>query len=183
MPIPPSAASGGVARLGGAAPRWPLLLDANVFINALSGRGPAILRALLDDAQRLFVTAPTRAELAWVRGRLHPDHPGTARVLAKVDAALARIEPSRVLVPLDPDWLAAGELAGQAARLLAGGGKKLETAFDRVELISDAITALLARQADLAVVTEDKDFEVLAKLVPGLRVLLYDRHPPTPGDV
>lgn len=158
-----------------------MLLDTNVFINALAGRGPPVLRVLLEEARRLFVAAPSRAELAWVRGRLDPDHPGTARVLAEVEAALARVDPAKVLVPLDRDWLDAGELAGRAARLLAGGGRKVTTAFDRVELISDAITAVLARQAGLAVVTEDRDFEALARLMPGLQVLLYDRQDSVPG--
>jgi predicted nucleic acid-binding protein len=58
---------------------------------------------------------------------------------------------------------------------MAGGGRKIATAFDRVELISDALTAILARQAGFTVVTEDRDFDVLAQLIPGLHVLFYDR--------
>ena len=165
--------------MGESVPRTPVLLDTNVFLNALAGRGPAVLRVLLEEARRLFVAAPTRAELAWIRGRFDPAHPGTARVMAEYDAVIARIDPAKVLVPLDADWLAAGELAGRAARQLAGGGRKVATAFDRVELVSDAITAVLARQSGHAVVTEDKDFEVLAQLTPGLQVLLYERHAPT----
>lgn len=177
---PAPVAGGTVPKLGASVPQGPVVLDTNVFINALAGRGPAVLRVLLEEARRLFVAAPTRAELAWVRGRLDPAHPGTGRVLAEVEAALARVDPAKVLVPLDRDWLEAGELAGRAARLLAGGGRKLATAFDRVELISDAITAVLARQAGLAVVTEDRDFETLARLAPGLQVLLYERSDPSP---
>lgn len=167
--------------LGEAVPRMPVLLDTNVFLNALAGRGPIVLRMLLDEVRRLFVAAPTRAELAWIRGRLDPAHPGTAQILAKYEEGLARIDPAKVLVPTDADWLAAGELAGRAARQLAGGGRKIATAFDRVELVSDAITAVLARQAGYAVVTEDRDFEVLAQHAPGLEVLLYDRHPQARG--
>lgn len=128
--------------------------------------------------RHVFVAAPTRAELAWVRGRLDPAHPGTARVLAEYDAVLARVPSAKVLVPGDAGWLAAGELAGRAARALAGGGRKIATAFDGVDLVSDALTAVLANRAGLAVVTEDRDFEVLAGLSPGLRVLLYDRQTP-----
>jgi len=153
----------------------PVLLDTNVFINALAGRGPAILRELLEFLPRLFVAAPTRAELAWVRGRLDSNHPGTALVLDTYDALLSRIVSAKVLVPADADWLAAGELAGHAARIVAGGGGRIATAFDRVELISDALTAVLARQAGLTVITEDRDFDVLAQLAPGLHVLFYDR--------
>jgi predicted nucleic acid-binding protein len=152
-----------------------LVLDTNVFINALAGRGPPVLRALLEAVSRVFVAAPTRAELAWVRGRLDPDHSGTARVVAAYEALLSRIDPAKVLVPTDADWLAAGELAGHAARAVAGGGGRIATAFDRVELISDALTAVLAARAGFTVVTEDADFDTLAQLVPGLHVLFYDR--------
>jgi predicted nucleic acid-binding protein len=162
-------------KLGQAVPREPVLLDTNVFINALTGRGPAVLRALLEVLPRLFVAAPTRAELAWVRGRLDPNHPDTARVLAVYEALLARIDPAKVLVPTDADWLAAGALAGRAARALAGGGGRITTAFDRVELISDALTAVLACGAGFTVITEDADFDILAQLIPGLQVLFYDR--------
>ena len=44
-----------------------------------------------------------------------------------------------------------------------------------MELISDALTAVLAHQAGFTVVTEDADFDVLAQLIPGLDVLFYDR--------
>ena len=39
--------------------------------------------------------------------------------------------------------------------------------------------ALLARKTGLAVVTEDQDFDTLARLAPGLSVPLDDRHSPT----
>jgi predicted nucleic acid-binding protein len=159
-------------------PQGPVLLDTNVFINALAGRGPALLRRLLESLPRVFVAAPTRAELAWVRGRLDPDHPGTDRVLTTYGELLERIDPTKVLVPDDPDWLAAGELAGRAARALAGGGRKITTAFDRVELISDALTAILAARAGFTIVTEDGDYEVLLQFLPSLRVLFYDRDLP-----
>jgi hypothetical protein len=99
-------------------------------------------------------------------------------VLATYEALLSRIDPAKVLVPKDADWLLAGALAGHAARIIAGGGGKVATAFDRVELISDALTAILAGQAGFTIVTEDADFDVLAQLVPGLQVLFYDRAGP-----
>jgi hypothetical protein len=67
-------------------------------------------------------------------------------------AVLARIDRGKVLVPSDADWLAAGELAGRTARAVGGG--KIATAFDRVELISDALTAILAARSGLTVVTD-----------------------------
>lgn len=151
------------------------MLDTDVFINALAGRGPPVLRALLEALPRLFVAAPARAELARVRGRLDPDHPGTARVLATFEDLLSRIDPAKVLVPTDADWLMAGELAGHAARVVVCGGGKIATAFDRVGLISDALIAILAVKGGFTVVTEDADFEVLCQLVSGPQVLFYDR--------
>jgi predicted nucleic acid-binding protein len=134
-----------------------------------------VLRALLEAVPRLFVAAPARAELAWLRGRLDPEHPGTGHVLTTYIAMLSRIDPAKVLIPNDADWLAAGELAGHAARFVVGGGRKMATAFDRVELINDALTAVLAAKAGFTVVTEDADFDILEQLVPGLQVLFYDR--------
>jgi predicted nucleic acid-binding protein len=161
--------------LGATVPEGPILLDTNVFINALAGRGPAVLRIMLEVLPRLFVAAPTRAELAWVRGRLDPEHPGTAKVLATYEHLLSRIHSANVLVPSDTEWLAAGELAGRAARTIAGGGGRIATAFDRVELISDALTAIVAARAQLTVVTENAGFGVLARLLPGLHVIFYQR--------
>ena len=164
-------------KLGAVVPHGPVVLDTNVFIDALAGRGPKALQQLLEALPRAFVAAPTRAELAWVRGRLDPEHPGTARVVAEYNALLSRIEPTKVLIPSDEDWLAAGELAGRAARAIAGGSRRLATAFDRTELISDALAAVLARAGAFTVVTADADFDVLARLLPGLDVLFYDRAP------
>jgi predicted nucleic acid-binding protein len=152
-----------------------MILDTNVIINALAGRGPAILRTLLENLPRMFVAAPTRAELAWVRGRLDPDHPGTSQVVVKYDVLLEKISPAQVLVPDDSCWLEAGELAGHAARVMAGGGRRIATAFDRTELISDALIAILAQSTGYTLVTEDKDFAVFERLVPGLHVLFYKR--------
>jgi predicted nucleic acid-binding protein len=66
-------------------------------------------------------------------------------------------------------------LAGRVARALAGGGGRIATAFDRVELISDALTAILAHRVGFTIITEDRDFDLLAQLLPGLGVLFYDR--------
>jgi predicted nucleic acid-binding protein len=75
-------------KLGTAVPLGPVLLDTNVFIDALAGRGPRVLCELLQAVPRLFMAAPVRAELAWVRGRLAPARPGTPRALATYAALL-----------------------------------------------------------------------------------------------
>lgn len=161
--------------LGPAVPDGPALLDTNVFIHALTGRGPPVLRHMLLTLPRFFVSAPTRAELAWIGGRLDPAHPDTARVVGAADAVQSRIDPAKVLVPGDDDWRTAGRRAGTIARETAGGGRRIATAFDRVELIHDTLTAIVAVHAGCTVVTEDRDFAALMRHDARLRVLFYDR--------
>ncbi|HEY1934440.1 MAG TPA: PIN domain-containing protein [Acetobacteraceae bacterium] len=162
-------------KLGQSHPDGPVLLDTNVFINALTGRGPTVLRQMLETLPRFFVSAPTRAELAWIKGRLDPAHPGTARVLAAAQAVQDRIDPAKVLVPDSAEWTLAGERAGRIARELAGGGRRTATAFDRVELIHDTLTAIVAARFGCVVITEDRDFAALLRHDRRLRVLFYDR--------
>jgi hypothetical protein len=52
---------------------------------------------------------------------------------------------------------------------VAGGDGRIATAFDRIELISDASTAILAGEAGFTVVMEDRNFDMLAQLIPGLQ--------------
>jgi predicted nucleic acid-binding protein len=100
----PRAAPAPPGMLGSTIPEGPVLLDTDVFINALTGRGPPLLRQMLLALPRFFIAAPTRAELAWLAGRLDPKHPGTARVLAETEAVQARIDPVMVLLPDDDAW-------------------------------------------------------------------------------
>jgi predicted nucleic acid-binding protein len=161
--------------LGDTAPEGPVLLDTNVFINALAGRGPAVLRQMLQVLPRFFVAATTRAELAWLGGRLDPAHPGTARIVAAVEGVQRHIDPVMVLLPDDAAWRVAGERAGTVARGFAGGGRRIATAFDRIELIHDALTAVLAARTGCTVITEDRDFAAFARLDSTLHVIFYDR--------
>lgn len=96
-------------------------------------------------------------------------------MLALYDELLGRIRPVNVVVPTGSEWGDAGVLAGRAARAMAGGGKRIATAFDRAELISDALTAIVAARGGFTLVTEDLDFEVLARYLPGLHILFYER--------
>ena len=162
-------------KLGATLPSGPVVLDTNVFINALTQRNPPIPRLLLASLSNVFVSGPTRAELSWLLGRLDPHHPGTAKVVAAIEGVLAHIDPAKVLVPTDADWIAAGTLAGRAARAIGGGTRSVTSATDRQELIGDAITAVLARAAGFTIITEDADFDILAQLTPELSVLFYDR--------
>ncbi len=161
-------------KLGAVAPRLPVLLDSNVFIDALAGRGPPELRTLLANLPLSHVSGPVVAELNWPAGRLDPSHPDTARVLATFQAALAQIDSAKILVPTAAQWAEAGELGGRAARAVAGGGRSIKTAFDRIELMNDAVTAVVAMAANLTIVTKDVDFDLFRQLEPNLDVLFYD---------
>lgn len=163
-------------RLGMATISGPVLLDTSVFIAALAGRGPAPLAVLISNLPQSFVSGPTLAELSWTRGRLDPQHPDTAKVLQKYNGALSRIDANKILLPDADEWLRAGELAGAAARAVAGGGKSIKTAFDRMELVNDATTAVVAARAGVTVITSDRHFDLLLQLYPALKVVFYDQY-------
>ncbi len=160
-------------RLGAAAPKGPVVLDTNVFVNALVGRGGAELKALLSNLPLSLVSGATIAELNWVGGRLDPAHPETEHVVAKYEAILAQIPPTKILVPNAAQWAEAGLLAGRAARAVAGRARSIRTAFDRIELINDAVTAIVATSAGATIVTQDSDFDLFMQLEPKLHVLFY----------
>ena len=161
--------------IGASVPRGPILLDTNVFINAFSGRGPTILAVMLANLPLSFVSGPTIAELSWPGGRLDPGHADTDRVLRTLTEAMRRINPAKVLVPTGPQWAEAGTLAGRAARAVAGHARSIRTAFDRIELINDAVTAIVTRDTGVTVVTQDADFDLFIQIDPRIDVLFYDR--------
>lgn len=161
-------------RLGKAAPKGPVLLDTNVFINALAGRGPVELRTLLASLPIALSSGPVVAELSWTRGRLDPDDPRTALVVDRYDKALERIAPAKILPTDAADWPRAGRLAGTAARGIAGPTRSPAPAADRAELINDALTALAALRAGATIVTSDSDFDLFMQLEPGLDVIFYE---------
>jgi predicted nucleic acid-binding protein len=159
--------------LGVAVPSGPVLLDTNVFINALSGRGPAALKALLANLPLSLISGPVVAELSWAQGRLDPQHSQTSLVLAKIGAILSQIAPSKILVPSADQWSRSGRLAGAAARAVAGEARSIKTAYDRIELMNDAVTAIVASDSGATIVTQDRDFDIFMQLEDGLEVLFY----------
>jgi predicted nucleic acid-binding protein len=162
-------------RLGSASLRGPLLLDTNVFLNALTGRGPDILQTLLANLPQCFVCATTIAELTWTRGRLDPDHPQTAKVLATLKQTVARIDSAKILTPTADQWRLAGERAGTAVRGVARPTRAFSSAADRHEMLNDALTAVVASHTNVGIVTQDADFDLFMQLDQDLRVLFYDR--------
>lgn len=161
-------------RLGSAPPVGPVVLDSNVFINALAGRGPPELKALLAALPVAFVSGSTLAEMSWTRGRLDPDHADTAKVLAAYGELLGLIDPAKVLTASAPQWSRAGELAGRAARAVAGGGRSIRTAFDRIELINDALSAVVTLDLGGTLITQDGDYDIFQQIEPAFSVLFYD---------
>lgn len=155
----------------------PLLLDTNVFFNALTGRGPPILQTLVTNLPLSFVSAPTIAELNWARGRLDPDHRQTAKVVAAIDRTLARIDPAKILTPTADQWRLAGERAGQAVRGVAGRTRSFKIASERHEMLNDALTAIVASEAAVGVVTQDADFDLFMQIDTALRVVFYGKEP------
>jgi predicted nucleic acid-binding protein len=66
-------------------------------------------------------------------------------------------------------------LAGEVARARAGSGSPAAIAVDRFELTADALIAIVAARAGCTIITEDRDFDLLAQLNPRLRVIFYRR--------
>ncbi|HEX8936875.1 MAG TPA: PIN domain-containing protein [Sphingomicrobium sp.] len=160
--------------LGTAAISGPFLLDTNVFIAALAGRGPPELALLLANLPQSYVSGAVLSELAWTRGRLDPRHCDTVKILRKYNGALSNIDQGRMLVPDANEWMRAGELAGTAARATAGGVKSIKTAFDRMELLNDATTAVVAVRAGATVVTSDRHFDIFMQIETDLNAVFYD---------
>lgn len=160
-------------RLGASLPSLPLLLDTNVILNALTGRGPAVLKTLLANLSQSFVSAPVVAEVSWSRGRLDPTHPNTAKVVGLLEQVLRQIDPTKILNPTAAQWETAGERAGAVVRAIAGEIPTFKQSAERQEMLHDALTALVASDAGVCVVTQDRDFDLFAQLDPNLHVHFY----------
>ena len=161
-------------RLGVTPSSGPFLLDANVMLNVLAGRADTVLQAFLNDLPQHFVSAPTVAELSWTLGRLDPAHPATAQVIGAIERVLDRLDARKILAPSSDQWRAAGERAGAAVRALAGPQRSFRATAERHEMLNDALTAAVAADAGLEVVTADRDFDILQQLDRSLRVLFYN---------
>ncbi|MBA3895680.1 MAG: PIN domain-containing protein [Sphingomonadaceae bacterium] len=151
----------------------PLLLDTNVILNALTGRGPTALKTLLANLPQSFVSAPVVAELSWSRGRLDPAHPNTAKVVGLLEQVLRQVDPTKILNPNAAQWHTAGERAGAVVRAIAGKIQAFKQPAERHEMLHDALTSLVASDAGVCVVTQDRDFDLFAQLDPNLHVLFY----------
>jgi hypothetical protein len=56
---------------------------------------------------------------------------------------------------------------------VAGGTRSFKIAAERHEMLNDALTAVVASDAAIGIVTQDADFDLLMQIDPALNVLFY----------
>ena len=118
----------------------PVMLDTCAYIDALSGKMPLALQALLPGRRHLHSTV-CLAELAFGLGAIKPGAPHAARSRSTLGDLLDRIEIRRTVSLPASGWMAAGLIAGVLARL-QGGGRA-----ERRRFLADAAIYLCARTA------------------------------------
>lgn len=147
----------------------PLLLDTCVYIDQMRDHTPAVLDELLATRLVRHSTVAIQ-ELMHTVGVLDPGDPRTASAVAMVGAQVGKMRPHRVHTP-DADVL------GRAA-LLSGVLCRLQS-YDKdnkLRALQDCVLFLQALKAGLVLLTANTaDFDILAQMVPGARVLFYRR--------
>lgn len=147
----------------------PLLIDTNVYVDALQGRTPAAVDDLLRY-RSIFHSAVCLAELTHAFGRLDPAHRTTKAALKAITGTIADIPRHRLFAPDVDIWGKAGMLAGKALRL---GGVPAGQEQAR-KLLNDCLIHLQARKVGAAILTRNlRDFDLLEQLVPGGAVIVY----------
>ena len=106
-------------------------------------------------------------------GGSRADGEATRHFNAKVQPALFEAAARRVGSQSSAVVIEAA-LAGRVACGIAGAARAIRTAFDRVERIHDALTALAALRAGATIVTRDRDFDPFMQLEPELEVVFYE---------
>ena len=150
-------------------PGGELLLDTCVYIDALQGKLPTEVEALLElrTSNHLAVCV---AELTHGFGRLDPRHPGTEAVLRQVARAVAAIPPHRLEAASEGVVIEAGILAGLVFRLCG-----LQPGQE-VAALNDATVYLQALANGQTVLTRNiRDFDTMNQILPDGQILFYDR--------
>jgi len=145
----------------------PVLLDTTVYIDALQGRSPDSLDALIS-VRTCNHSSVCLSELTHAFGRLNPDDPRTQRSLELISRTVRDVPSHRLVAPDTATWGAAGILGGLLFRLgcYAAGAER--------RCVNDALIFLQGRSNGWLVVTRNvSDFEFLNQLVPDGRILLY----------
>lgn len=153
----------------------PVMLDTCAYIDALNGRMPIALQALLPGRRHLHSTV-CLAELAFGLGAMEPDASHVVRSRATIGDLLDRIETRRTVSLPASGWMAAGLIAGVLARL-QGGGRATRRRF-----LAGAAIYLCARTAGVTLLTANwRDFDLIDQLaadgMPGARLLCYTPEP------
>jgi predicted nucleic acid-binding protein len=144
-----------------------IVLDATVYIDALTGVLPTAIRELLVQGA-VRHSAVARAELAAAIALLDPGDPRSAAVRRPIEAALARMRASHVVAPSSGVWAEAALLAGSLARLHGLEGDR------RKRLLHDALILLTAREIGATVLSRNvADMDRLTQIRPDAKLLLY----------
>lgn len=149
----------------------PVMLDTCAYIDALSGRMPLALQALLPGRRHLHSTV-CLAELAFGLGAAAPNASHAAQSRAALGDLFDRIEIRRTVSLPASGWMAAGLIAGVLARL-QGGDRAARRRF-----LADAAIYLSARTSGTTLLTANwRDFDLIDQLAAdgqaGARLLCY----------
>ena len=146
-----------------------LLLDASVYIDQLKGQLPSPIVSLIAS-RTILHSASALAEIAVAIGILDPADSRTRDTLIPIIEMLARIHPSRIIVPNYEIWLEAAIVAGILARTQAIPKQ------DRRKFLADAQLFLQAADSEAIMVSRNaRDFDLLLQLKPQVHVLLYEK--------
>lgn len=147
----------------------PLLLDTCVYIDQMRDHTPAALDELL--ARRLtHHSTVAMQELMHTVGVLDPSDPRTAGAVAGVGAQIKTMRRHRILTP-DADVLGRAALLSGVLCRLRGYDKD-----NKLRALQDCVLFLQALKEGLVLLTANiADFDILAQMMPGARVLFYRR--------
>lgn len=153
----------------------PLLLDTCVYIDQMRDRTPAELDGLLTTRQLHHSTVAIQ-ELMHVVGVLNPADRRTAAAIAEVEVQIKAMLAHRIRIP-DADVLGRAALLSGTLCRLRGYDKD-----NKRRALHDCVLLLQALNEGFVLLTANTaDFDILAQMVPGARVLFYRRTSGTAG--
>lgn len=147
----------------------PLLLDTCVYIDQIQDRTPAALDELMSTRLVQHSTVAIQ-ELMHMVGALDPSDRRTEGSIAKVRTQFEMMLPHRIRAP-DADVLGRAALLSGVLCRLQGYDKD-----SRMRALHDCVLLLQALKEGFVLLTANiADFDILAQMVPGSRVLFYRR--------
>lgn len=147
----------------------PLLLDTCVYFDQMRDHTPAALDELLARRSTYHSTVAIQ-ELMHTVGVLNPSDPRTAGAVAGVGAQIKTMRRHRIRTP-DADVLGRAALLSGVLCRLRGYDKD-----NKLRALQDCVLFLQALKEGFVVLTANiADFDILAQMVPGARVLFYRR--------